>query len=179
MRHLISILFVILLNLPFLALADSGHEYKLFKNSENYGIVVFPKKLMFEDLENYLLSIPFKFAESGKAVMRHGSKNENATYMMPMEVQRSHSIEKFIVIQIIDPMSMMVGVYDPEWGLTLPSAIVEMETIKQNIPKTLNIFRGVNRQRQTYYIPQKISSKPNFSSEVEYNIMPIRQTYSN
>jgi hypothetical protein len=93
--------------------------------------------------------------------------------MMPLEVQKKHSIEKFIVIQVLDSMSMLVGIYDPEWGLTLPSAIVEMETIKQNIPKTLNIFRGPNRQRQTYYIPQKISSNPNFSSELEYNIMPI------
>ena len=114
MRHLISILFFILLSLPYSALADSGYEYKLFKNSENYGIVVFPKKLMFKDLESYLLSIPFEFVESGKAVMRHGTKNENATYMMPMEVQRRHSIEKFIVIQVIDSMSMMAGVYDPE-----------------------------------------------------------------
>jgi hypothetical protein len=104
MRYLIAILFVFLSSFPLPALAASGYEYKLFKNSENYGIVVFPKKLMFENLESYLLSIPFELAESGKAVMRHGSKNENATYMMPMEVQRRHSIEKFIVIQIIDPM---------------------------------------------------------------------------
>ena len=150
MKYLISILFIALLSLPFPTLADSGYEYKLFKNSENYGIVVFPKKLIFEDLESYLLSIPFKFAESGKAVMRHGTKNENATYMMPMEIQRKHSIEKFIVIQILDSMSMLVGVYDPEWGLTLPSTIVEMGTIKQNIPKTLNVFRGPNPRRQTH-----------------------------
>ena len=173
MRHLISILFVILLILPFSALADSGYEYKLFKNSENYGIVVFPKKLMFENLESYLLSIPFELAESGKAVMRHGSKNENATYMMPMEVQRRHSIEKFIVIQIIDPMSMMVGVYDPEWGLTLPSAIVKMETIRQNIPKTLNVFRGPNRRRQTHLKLQKKLYRVN-SSRLKYNIMFVR-----
>ena len=179
MRHLISTLFVILLSLPFPVLADSGYEYKLFKNSENYGIVVFPKKLMFKDLESYLLSIPFELAESGKAVMRHGSKNENATYMMPMEVQRRHSIEKFIVIQVIDPMSMMVGVYDPEWGLTLPSAIVEMETIKQNIPRTLNVFRGPNRRRQTYLKFRKKLNHANFSSRLKYNIMSIRPTYSN
>ena len=166
MRHLISILFVILLNLPFSALADSGYEYKLFKNSENYGIVVFPKKLIFKDLESYLLSIPFEFAESGKAVMRHGTKNENATYMMPMEVQRRHSIEKFIVIQIIDSMSMMAGVYDPEWGLTLPSAIVEMETIRQNIPKTLNVFRGPNRRRQTHLkLQKKVYQANNFLTD--------------
>ena len=155
MRYLIGILFIVLLSLPSRALADSGYEYKLFKNSENYGIVVFPKKLMIENLDSYLLSIPFELAESGKAVMRHGTKNENATYMMPMEVQRRYSIEKFIVIQILDSMSMMAGVYDPEWGLTLPSAIVEMETIRQNIPKTLNVFRGPNRRRQTHLKLQK------------------------
>ena len=179
MRYLIATLFVFLSSFPSPALAGSGYEYKLFKNSENYGIVVFPKKLMFEDLESYLLSIPFELAESGKAVMRHGSKNENATYMMPMEVQRRHSIEKFIVIQIIDPMSMMVGVYDPEWGLTLPSAIVEMETIKQNIPRTLNVFRGPNRRRQTYLKFRKKLNHANFSSRLKYNIMSIRPTYSN
>ena len=179
MRYLIATLFVFLSSFPFTALAGSGYEYKLFKNSENYGIVVFPKKLMFENLESYLLSIPFELAESGKAVMRHGSKNENATYMMPMEVQRKYSIEKFIVIQIIDPMSMMVGVYDPEWGLTLPSAIVEMETIKQNIPRTLNVFRGPNRRRQTYLKFRKKLNHANFSSRLKYNIMSIRPTYSN
>ena len=179
MRYPIGILFIALLSFPFPAFADSGYEYKLYKNSENYGIVVFPKKFMFEELENYLLSIPFEFAESGEAVMRHGTKNENATYMMPMEIQRRHSIEKFIVIQIIDPMSMMVGVYDPEWGLTLPSAIVEMETIKQNIPKTLNVFRGPNRRRQTYLKFRKKLNHANFSSRPKYNIMSNGVAYSN
>ncbi|GIT65045.1 MAG: hypothetical protein Ct9H300mP23_06720 [Nitrospinota bacterium] len=84
-------------------------NFKLYKNHENYGIVVFPKKLIFKDLENYLFSIPFESTESGKAVMRHGTKNENATYMMPLEVQKKHSIEKFIVIQVLDSMSMLVG----------------------------------------------------------------------
>ena len=179
MKTIFTILLFIFLGFPCFALADSGKQYKLYKNHENYGIVVFPKKLIFKDLENYLFSIPFESTESGKAVMRHGTKNENATYMMPLEVQKKHSIEKFIVIQVLDPMSMLVGIYDPEWGLTLPSAIVEMETIKQNIPKTLNIFRGSNRQRQAYYILRKISSNPNFSSALEYNIMLSRQTYSN
>ncbi len=76
-------------------------------------------------------------------------------------------------------MSMLVGVYDPEWGLTLPSAMVEMETIKQNIPKTLNVFRGQNRQRQTLLKPQKMPSNANFSYRQEYNIILNRLTYSN
>ena len=177
MKHSIAILFIALFCFPFPALADSGYEYKLFKNSENYGIVVFPKKLILEDLENYLLSIPFVFAESGEAVMRHGTKKDNATYMMPVEVQKRHSIEKFIVIQVLDSISMMVGVYDPEWGLTLPSAIVEMETVKQNIPKTLNVFRGPNRRRQTQLKPQKKHYRAN--SKLKYNIISSRLTYSN
>ena len=179
MKSLFAILLFTLLGLPFSALAGSEYEYQLYKNHENHGIVVFPKKLIFKDLESYLFSISFESAESGKAVMRHGTKNENATYMMPLEAQKRHSIEKFIVIQVIDSMSMLVGVYDPEWGLTVPSAIVEMETIKQNIPKTLNVFRGSNRQRQTHYIPQKMPSNPNFPSRLEYNIISTRGSYSN
>ncbi|MEK9629880.1 MAG: hypothetical protein VW455_12785 [Nitrospinota bacterium] len=176
MRSLFAILLTFLLGgLPATAFADSGYEFQLYKNHENYGIVVFPKKLMFEELENYLVSIPFELAGSGKAVMRHGTKNENATYMMPLEVQKRHSIEKFIIIQILDPMSLMVGIYDPEWGLTLPSAIMEMETVKKNIPKTLNVFRGRNRQRQTYHKPEEKPSNANFSSRLEYNIIVIRQ----
>ena len=175
MKSIFVILLFTFLGFPFSALADSANEYKLYKNHENYGIVVFPKKLIFKDLENYLFSIPFESAESGKAVMRHGTKNENATYMMPLEAQKRHSIEKFIVIQVIDSMSMLVGVYHPEWGLTLPSAIVEMETIKQNIPKTLNVFRGQNRQRQTHFKPSKMTLNANFSSRLEYNIISIRQ----
>ena len=155
MRFVFSILLINLLGLPFSALANPEYKYQLYKNHENYGIVVFPKKHMFKELENYLFSIPFEYADSGKAVMRHGTKNEQATYMMPLEVQKRHLIEKFIVIQVLDSMSMLVGVYDPEWGLTLPSAIVEMGTIRQNIPKTLNVFRGLNRQRQTQSKSQK------------------------
>lgn len=179
MRSVFAILLFTLLGLPFSALAGSEHEYQLYKNHENYGIVVFPKSFMFKELENYLLSIPFESAESGKAVMRHGTKNENATYMMPLEAQKRHSIEKFIIIQIIDPMSMLVGVYDPEWGLTLPSAIVGMETIKQNIPKTLNVFRGQKRQRQIHFKPPNMSPNANFSSRLECNIISTRQTYFN
>ena len=175
MKSVFAILLFTLLGLPFSALADSEYEYQLYKNYENYGIVVFPKKNIFKDLESYLFSISFESAESGKAVMRRGTKNENATYMMPLEAQKRHSIEKFIVIQVIDSMSMLVGVYDPEWGLTLPSAIVEMETIKQNIPKTLNVFRGQNRQRQTHFKPSKRTSNANFSSRLEYNIISISQ----
>ena len=104
--------------------------------------------------------------------MRYGSKNENSTYMMPLDIQKKYSIEKFIVIQIISEKNMLVGVYDPEWGLTLPSTIFQMDTIKKNIPKTLNVFRGSNnRQRQTHFEDGKTRINLNFSSKPEYNII--------
>ncbi|MDP6736306.1 MAG: hypothetical protein QF732_07375, partial [Nitrospinaceae bacterium] len=86
---------------------------------------------------------------SGKAVMRYGSKNENSTYMMPLEIQKKHSIEKFIVIQILGNQSMLIAIFDPEWGLTLPSTMFQMDALKRNIPKTLNLFRGANPERLT------------------------------
>jgi len=168
MRPFFAILFCILLGLPSTVLAG---DYQLYKNHENFGIVVFPKENIFKDLDNYLKSIPFEVAESGKAVMRHGSKEENATYMMPLEVQKKHSIEKFIVIQILGDNSMLAGIYDPQWGLTLPSTIYQLEAVKKNILKTLNVFRGNNRQRQTRQFPSKNTPKnANFSAS-EYNII--------
>ena len=153
-------------------LANSGYDYQLYKNHENYGIVVFPKSRIFKDLDSYFTFLSFKTTKSGKAVMRYGSKNENATFMMPLDVQKKHSIEKFIVIQILSEKNMLVGVYDPEWGLTLPSTIFQMDTIKKNIPKTLNVFRGSNnRQRQTKFEDGKTLINLNFSSKPEYNII--------
>lgn len=171
MRPFFVILFSILLSLPSTVLAGSEYDYQLYKNHENFGIVVFPKENIFKDLDNYLKSIPFEVAESGKAVMRHGSKEENATYMMPLEVQKKHSIEKFIVIQILGDNSMLAGIYDPQWGLTLPSTIYQLEAVKKNILKTLNVFRGNNRQRQTLRFPSENTPKnANFSAS-EYNII--------
>ena len=155
MRPLIAILFCFLLGLPSTVLAASDYDYRLYKNHENFGILVFPKEKISKNLDNYLKSIPFEIAETGKAVMRHGSKDENATYMMPLAVQKKHSIEKFIVIQILGDNSMLAGIYDPQWGLTLPSTIYQLEAIKENILKTLNVFRGNNRQRQTRRFPSK------------------------
>jgi hypothetical protein len=171
MRPLFAILFCILVGLPSTALAGSDYDYQLYKNHENFGIVVFPKENIFKDLDSYLKSIPFEVAESGKAVMRHGSKEENATYMMPLEVQKKHSIEKFIVIQILGGNGMLAGIYDPQWGLTLPSTIYQLEAVKKNIMKTLNVFRGNNRQRQTRRFPSQNTPKnANFSSS-EYIII--------
>lgn len=134
---------------PMQVWAGPGYDYQLYKNHESYGIVVFPKKFIFKELSDHIASLSFSEVESGKAVMRRGSKNENETLMMPLEVEKKHSIEKFIVIQVLTQYKMLVGIYDPEWGLTLPSTPFGLEALKQNIPKTLNVFRGSNPQRKT------------------------------
>ncbi len=149
MKHLIALIALTLFLAPVQARAGSSYDYQLYKNNENFGIVVFPKKYIFKTLGDYFASISFNAVKSGKAVMRRGSKNENATLMMPLEVQKQHSIEKFIVIQVLGQDEMLAGIYDPEWGLTLPSARHGMVALKENIPKTLNTFRGSNPQRQT------------------------------
>lgn len=172
MQPVIVALILILAGFAHPALADSNYDYQLYKNHENYGIVVFPKNRIFKELDSYLVSLPFEKADSGQAVMRHGSKNENATYMMPLDVQKKHSIEKFIVIQILSENGMLIGVYDPEWGLTLPSTIFQIEMVKKNIPKTLNVFRGRNRQRQTQFRLKIHPANLNFFSKPEYYIIP-------
>ncbi|MBI4388835.1 MAG: hypothetical protein HY580_01530 [Nitrospinae bacterium] len=122
--------------------AASDYRYHLFKNTENFGILVFPAESLFPDLESYILSQGFASAETGDAVMRFGTKRENQTFMMPESVQKKHRIEKFIILQVLSDKSLMVGVYDTEWGLTLPQAIYQLDDVKKNVPQTLDIFRG-------------------------------------
>jgi len=117
-------------------------HYELFKNSENFGILVFPPPKN-GNLTQYIQSISFKHVASGRAVFRYGTKDENGTYMMPETVQKKHQIEKFIIIQILNLHEFMIGIYSPEWGLTLPSARYTIQEIQKNIPKTLQIFRGI------------------------------------
>ena len=128
-----------------------GYEYQLYKNGENFGIVVFPKDKLSADLDQYIQSLLLEPVESGEAVMRSGSKGENETYMMPLGVQKKYSIEKFMVIQVLTQSRMMIGVFDPEWGLTLPSSVFGMEDMKKNIPKTLNVFRGKNKRKEIHW----------------------------
>ncbi len=149
MRFIATVIALTLFLAPMQAWAGSGYDYKLYKNHENYGIVVFPKKFIFKELSDHIASLSFSEVESGKAVMRQGSRNENETLMMPLQVQKKHSIEKFIVVQVLNQHEMLAGIYDPEWGLTLPSSLFGLEALKQNIPKTLNAFRGSNPQRKT------------------------------
>ncbi len=131
-------------------LAENGIEYQLHKNYENYGIVVFPKHISSPELDSYIKSIDFEPVESGKAVMRFGPKRENSTYMMPLEVQKKYAIKKFIVVQVLPDHKLMIGIYDPEWGLTLPDTKYLLEDVKKNIPKTLDVFRGANKRREIF-----------------------------
>ena len=131
------------------SLADAEYDYQLYKNYENFGILVFPKDHIFVELDAYIRETGFDPVESGQAMMRFGSNNENQTYMMPESVQRKYSMDRFVILQIIAHQNILVGVSDPEWGLTLPSAIFRLDEIKQNIPKTLNMFRKHLKKRET------------------------------
>ena len=134
--------------------AENDIEYQLHKNYESYGIVVFPKRISSPELDTYIKSIDFEPVESGKAVMRFGPKGENSTYMMPLEVQKKYDIKKFIVVQVLPDHRLMIGIYDPEWGLTLISTIYSFEEVKKNIPKTLDVFRGANKKKEIFLEPQ-------------------------
>ena len=169
MKLLTTFIALTLFLVPMKSQAGPSYEYQLYKNHEKYGIVVFPKKFIQKELSDYIGSIAFSEVESGKAVMRRGSKNENETLMMPLEVQEKNSIEKFVVIQVLTAREMLIGIYDPEWGLTLPSASFEMKALKQNIPKTLNAFRGDNPQRKTAVEYRNSPILINFSLKPDYN----------
>ena len=133
---------MMILALPFNAEAGPKYSYQLYTNSENFGLVIFPKESIFLQLEQTVQSLGFKIVESGEAVMRSGSRNENFTYMMPKEVQKKHQLEKFIILQILtDGVGIMVGIYEQEFGLTLPTKVFVVQELKDNISKTLGIFR--------------------------------------
>ena len=151
-KTLTIIFFVIVFFLPGVVNAaptNSGYNYQLYKNYENFGILVFPKDQIFVELEEYIQEIGFNPVDSGQAVMRFGPNNENQTYLMPESVQIKHSMNRFIVLQVIAHQNILVGISDPEWGLALPSAIFRLNEIKQNIPKTLNMFRKHLKKRET------------------------------
>ncbi len=127
------------------------YEYTLFKNDENFGIVVFPKQNLFAELGSFITSLSFKEVESGEAVMRFGpTDRDNQTYMMPEAVQKKHNIEKFVILQVLADQGIQVGIYDPQWGLTLPFAIYSLDDVKDNLPKTLDIFRNKkNKEKES------------------------------
>jgi hypothetical protein len=121
-----------------------GMEYQLYKNAENFGIVVFPPENQSEDLKSYFHTLNFKSVETGQAVMRFGPRKENQTYMMPLEIQEKHSIKMFIILQALVDEKLLVGIYHPDWELTLPTTTFLLQDIKEKIEKTLNVFRGSN-----------------------------------
>ena len=151
-NNLIIILFATIFALNGLLNPDSAkaeYDYQLYKNYENFGILIFPKDQIFVELEEYVQEIGFNPVDSGQAVMRFGPNNENQTYLMPESVQKKYSMNRFIVLQVIAHQNILVGVFDPEWGLTLPSSIHRLDGIKENIPKTLNLFRKHLKKRES------------------------------
>jgi hypothetical protein len=150
---------ILILALPFTVEAAPKYFYQLYTNPENFGVVVFPKESIFPELEEAVQSLGFKKAESGEAIMRSGSKKENFTYMMPKDVQKKHRLEKFIILQILnDGVGVMVGIYEQEFGLTLPTKVFIVQELKDNISKTLDIFRKQLRQEkeEIQWIPDAI-----------------------
>ena len=140
---------MVVLALPLTAEAGSKYFYQLYTNPENFGLVIFPKESIFPELEQTAQSLGFKKIESGEAVMRSGNKQENFTYMMPKEVQKKHRLEKFIILQVLtDGVGIMVGIYDQEFGLTLPTKVFVVKELKDNISKTLDVFRKQLRQEK-------------------------------
>ncbi len=150
------------LALPFKAEAGDKYFYQLYTNSENFGLVIFPRESIFPELEKTVQSLGFREAESGEAVLRSGSKNENFTYMMPKEVQKKYRLEKFIILQVLtDGVGIMVGIYEQEFGLTLPTKVFIVQELKDNLSKTLDVFRKQLKEEkeEIQWIPDAILKK--------------------
>lgn len=152
LKHFLPIIMLwVLLISPHAAEATGETWYTLYKNRENFGILIFPREFIFPELKEFVLSQGFKNVESGIAVMRSGSKKLNSTMMMPEEVQKSHGMERFITLQILKDQGIMVGIFDPEWGLTLPHKVFLMDEVKQRIPQTLEAFRKENPKKEIFW----------------------------
>jgi hypothetical protein len=151
---------MMILALPFsVEAATNKFMYQLYTHPESFGLVIFPQERIFPELEEVTQSLGFTKAESGEAVMRSGSKNENFTYMMPEDVQKKHRLNKFIILQIMnDGVGVMVGIYEQEFGLTLPTKVFIVQELKDNISKTLDIFRKQLKQEkeEIRWIPNAI-----------------------
>jgi hypothetical protein len=145
----VLVIFFLIPNITKAASIKTGYDYQLYKNFEDLGILIFPKDRIFKELDEYVQQKGFNPIESGQAVMRFGLKNENHTFMMQKSVQEKYSMTRFIVLQVIANQNMVVGIYDPQFGLTLPGPIYGLDGIKQNIPKTLNLFRKHLNKRET------------------------------
>lgn len=155
------------LALPSGAQADSKYFYQLYTQQDNFGLVIFPQELISPELEELAQALEFKKVESGEAVMRSGNKNDNYTYMMPADVQKKHGLEKFIIIQILtDGVGLMIGIYEQEFGLTLPTKIFIISELKDNISKTLDIFREQLKQEkeEIRWVPGGIITQEEFEN---------------
>ncbi len=137
------------LALPSRVWAKDRFFYNLYLNPEKFGLVVFPREFESPELKQVIKDLRFNPVESGEAVMRFGVKGENITYMMPKEVQKKHGIEKFLILQILtDRIGIMVGIYEQEFGLSLPTRVFLVGDLKENISKTLEIFRRQLQQEK-------------------------------
>lgn len=134
---------VLLLIICSIASAKPNPPYTLYKNTLNQGIVVYPSVTQQNKLIDFVTTLDFKEVASGQTVMRFGTNRENLALMMPENVQNEYKIKKFILIQQLSADEYMVGVYDPEWGLTLPGPVFGLKELMVNIPKTLNVFNNV------------------------------------
>jgi hypothetical protein len=143
------LVWVLIIAWTFSAEAGSKYYYQLYLQPENFGLVIFPRESIFPELEEMIHSLNFKKVESGEAIMRSGVKKENFTYMMPLEVQKKHKLEKFIILQILsDGIGIMVGIYEREFGLTLPTKVFVVGELKDNMTKTLEVFRKQLREEK-------------------------------
>ena len=150
-KFLKAVLLTIIFMIPGIthtALAKANYDYQLYKNHENFGILIFPKSQIFPELDKYIQKSGFDHVESGEATMRFGLKNQNQTFMMPQSVQKKYSMNRFIILQVIANQNIMIGIFDPKFGLTLPSLSHNLGGIKENIPKTLNLFRKHLKKRE-------------------------------
>ncbi len=89
MKNITKLIALILIFAPMQVTAAS-YDYQLYKNHENYGIVVFQKKIISKELQHYILLISSLEVESGRAVMRRRTKHRHEPLMMPLERQKQH-----------------------------------------------------------------------------------------
>jgi len=120
--------------------------FVLYKNTRNQGILIYPSPNPKSKLIDFVKEQRFKEVDRGQTVMRFGTNRENLALMMPEKIQNKHKIRKFILIQQLGSNEFMIGVYDPEWGLSLPSPIFGIEELITNIPKTLNVFDNIKEE---------------------------------
>lgn len=135
--------------------AQETRPYRLYQNPEKYGIVIWPRQNIYPELEDFVTSLGFKVVDEGLGKMRFDDVNRNGTYMMPESVQKEHEIERFIILQILDDrLSIMVGIWEQEFGLTLPQKVYGLDEVKKNIPETLEMFRELSGKKPISWPPR-------------------------